>query len=169
MPDEEELREMIEDAIEKHEKFVPLVKEERESECELCQRCREIESIAGMWEGERNCSEEYHVFCETALALFEPEAVKIDFSTYREEGGERETEETGTIWYSDGSLFVKHELVSDDSDTEVLNYATVDGKLYEWNPATGEGESLKRYDGDAAEFLMYFIAVSYTHLTLPTN
>ncbi len=105
-------------------------------------------------------SQKYHVWCEIMGNLFEPNAVKIEFFTYDDVHGEKILSDSGTVWFSKGQLFIQRSVDVNNSDEERFNYATINGKVYEWNSITNKGRIYKRYDGDTFEFLLYFVDVS---------
>ena len=92
---------------------------------------------------------------EVYKAMFEPQAVKIPFRHVRETAAGKEILQTGTIYYSQGDLFILNELPN--PEVEATNFATVGGELYTWESESTTGLKLTRFKGDTVELLDYWI------------
>lgn len=93
---------------------------------------------------------------EMYAALFEPAAVKMPFRVIQEKNAEQTILCSGTIYYSQGDLFLQQD-VSTKCAWPLPNLATLDGALYTWDSGTSEGEILTRFTGDTVELVEYLI------------
>lgn len=95
---------------------------------------------------------------EPAKSLFEPKAVALDFSTTEALRSGLKKTTAGTIWYSEGRIFIEHTKVPDGETP--WSYATVGGKLLGWKHGDSKAVSFKRYPGDTVDFLWYITDAS---------
>jgi hypothetical protein len=87
-------------------------------------------------------------------------AVEIRFYTSHTKDGTSERTCDGVMYFARGDLFVRYRQCDDTNGDYCLNYATVDGKLYEWaHNARGEtnGRTLASFPGDTVELVDYLI------------
>jgi hypothetical protein len=98
-----------------------------------------------------------HSSCEMLAELSGTHAIQIDFYTYADMQGKKNMLQSGSIWFCKGDLFIQRSPDPNSGELENLNYATIDGKVFEWNSITKKGRTYKRYDRDTFEFLIYFV------------
>jgi len=92
------------------------------------------------------------LYCEMSRSMTEPNAIKIEFCTYELKNNKKKDLSSGTLWFSNGELFIKRQ-----NPNETYNVATVDGNLYEWHSNKEKGTKYIRYKGDTLDFLHYFV------------
>ncbi len=95
---------------------------------------------------------------EAASSLFEPEAIKLDFSTVQLFTDGSKKTHAGTIWYSKGRIFLEYTAIPDGETP--WQFATVGDKLLGWKHDDSTLTSFKRYPGDTVDFLWYLADVS---------
>jgi hypothetical protein len=97
-------------------------------------------------------------FVQVLRAVFEPNAVKINFRNKLSRDGKDIITSSGTMYFSRGEFFLRYETIPPEKDGErPRNYATLNGKLYEWHPQEKKGRTLKRFSGDTVELIDYLI------------
>ena len=93
---------------------------------------------------------------EVAESLFGPPAVEIPYRVIKTSADGPRIVNSGTIWYSDGRLFVEGD-ASSDPEERSESFATLGDELVSWMPGDERGVSFDRFDGDTATFLWYLV------------
>ncbi|NJM46234.1 MAG: hypothetical protein HC860_08670 [Alkalinema sp. RU_4_3] len=84
--------------------------------------------------------------------LFTAPAVQVPFRQTVEKAGGKTIAYSGSIFFSQGDLFINYDKTTDDE-----NFATINGKLYAWQNNAKQGKTMTRFPGDTLGFLMYMI------------
>jgi hypothetical protein len=92
-------------------------------------------------------------------SIFNPKAVQIPFGMSIEKGSSRQILASGTIYYSNGELFVRYDKNAENIKPNT-NFATINGKLYAWETGAKQGKILKRRHKDTEELLVYLVDIS---------
>jgi hypothetical protein len=96
--------------------------------------------------------------------LFTAPAVQVPFRQTIEKAGVKTIAYSGSIFFSQGDLFINYDKTTDDE-----NFATINGKLYAWKNNAKQGKTMTRFPGDTLGFLMYMIDPSAIMRSIYTN
>jgi hypothetical protein len=96
--------------------------------------------------------------------LFTAPAVQVPFRQTVEKAGVKTIAYSGSIFFSQGDLFINYDKTTDDE-----NFATINGKLYAWKNNAKQGKTITRFPGDTLGFLMYMIDPSAIMRSIYTN
>jgi hypothetical protein len=96
--------------------------------------------------------------------LFTAPAVQVPFRQTIEKAGVKTIAYSGSIFFSQGDLFINYDKTTDDE-----NFATINGKLYSWKNNAKQGKVITRFPGDTLGFLMYMIDPSAIMRSIYTN
>jgi hypothetical protein len=96
--------------------------------------------------------------------LFTAPAVQVPFRQTIEKAGVKTIAYSGSIFFSQGDLFINYDKTTDDE-----NFATINGKLYAWQANAKQGKTITRFPGDTLGFLMYMIDPSAIMRSIYTN
>jgi hypothetical protein len=102
----------------------------------------------------------YREISQMFHALFDAPAVKITVRGVSEEGAQRATIPSKTIYFSKGDIFIIPDPIDSTSTRPPEKeefFATLNGKVYTWREGSKGGQILSRLPNDTIAFLLYSI------------